>query len=84
MPKQRGLPAKDYKFNWLRDANGLRAQQPHARIMLYKYTSAWNGKFTVNSSLHDLAEALLIGLREKRMVSIATHITPGKLLTEDV
>lgn len=65
--KTRGGDGKD-GFHWLQDADGLRQDFPHARIMLYEYASAWRGKFKVNAYLSNIAISLLERLTDAREV----------------
>ncbi|KAF2223068.1 hypothetical protein BDZ85DRAFT_183030, partial [Elsinoe ampelina] len=54
------------KFNWIKDADGLAALFPSARIILYDYASAWKGRRKVKATMDNIARVLLDGLMEIR------------------
>ncbi|KAM3070075.1 hypothetical protein ACMFMG_003893 [Clarireedia jacksonii] len=53
-------------WNWMKSADGLRGACPKARILLYKYESAWQGPLKVSQFLDNLSRVLLVALRSKR------------------
>ncbi|PQE14382.1 multiple ankyrin repeats single kh domain-containing protein [Rutstroemia sp. NJR-2017a BBW] len=53
-------------WNWMKSADGLRAAFPKARILLYKYESAWQGPLKVSQFLDNIAKVLLVALRSRR------------------
>lgn len=57
-------------FNWMKDETGIQSQFPRARILLYKYESAYNGGFKVKQDIENLANTLLVALSAKREVPI--------------
>lgn len=60
---------KDSDFNWTTHKDGLQNEFREARLLLYKYESAYHGGFKVKQqSLTNLANALLSGLQSKREV----------------
>ncbi|KAK1252185.1 hypothetical protein MKX08_003372 [Trichoderma sp. CBMAI-0020] len=53
-------------FNWMKDETGIQSQFPRARLLLYKYESAYNGGFKVKQDIENLANTLLVALSAKR------------------
>lgn len=63
--------AKKGGINWLEHEDMLHKEVSNARIMRFGYDATWWGPNTVNSSLTDSANSLLLALSEKREVSRA-------------
>lgn len=57
-------------FNWMKDETGIQSQFPRARLLLYKYESAYAGGFKVMQDIENLATTLLVALSAKREVFI--------------
>ncbi|KAK2612660.1 hypothetical protein QQS21_001277 [Conoideocrella luteorostrata] len=53
-------------FNWLTSVEGLHDNFPHARIMIFHYSSAWHGDFLVRDGFSRIALGLLASLHDKR------------------
>jgi hypothetical protein len=60
-------------FNWIADKTGLQKQFPYARILLYKYESAWRGALKVQQYIDSIAAGLLQLLRDKRPESCSNR-----------
>lgn len=52
------------EFNWTTEA--LARDFPKARLLLYKYESAWSGALKVKQFMANLAMAMLISLQSQR------------------
>lgn len=61
----------EQSFNWLKDKCGLPTDFPDARIMLYAYASAYQGRFKMKQFIRIIAAGLLDRLQERREVTIA-------------
>ena len=60
---------KNPAFNWLSDrVEGIRAEIPHARVLLYYYDSEWYGSNAQEQNLHNCSSKLLEYLVEMRKV----------------
>ncbi|RFU82165.1 multiple ankyrin repeats single kh domain-containing [Trichoderma arundinaceum] len=57
---------KNNDFNWITHKEGLQREFPRARLLLYKYESAYLGGFKVKQFIGNLSHALLAGLKSKR------------------
>lgn len=62
--------SNDSSFNWMKDETGLQSKYPRARILLFKYESAYLGGFKVRQYIENLADTLLVELKAKREVCI--------------
>lgn len=60
--------SNDSSFNWMKDKTGLQSKYPRARILLFKYESAYLGGFKVRQYIENLADTLLVELKAKREV----------------
>ncbi|KAI0904424.1 ankyrin repeat-containing domain protein [Ustulina deusta] len=56
----------EQSFNWLKDKCGLPTDFPDARIMLYAYASAYQGRFKMKQFIRIIAAGLLDRLQERR------------------
>ncbi|KAJ4857717.1 ankyrin repeats (3 copies) domain-containing protein [Trichoderma breve] len=54
------------EFNWITHKEGLQREFPRARLLLYKFESAYTGGFKVKQFIGNLAHVLLAGLKSKR------------------
>lgn len=54
------------KFNWTTEA--LVRDFPKARVLLYKYQSAWQGSLKVKQFMANIAMGMLISLQSERKV----------------
>ncbi|EME79345.1 uncharacterized protein MYCFIDRAFT_142548, partial [Pseudocercospora fijiensis CIRAD86] len=57
---------KARQFNWIRDDDGLAKLFPKARVMLYDYASAWQGKHRVRATMKSICNWLLDDLKDHR------------------
>lgn len=60
--------SNDSSFNWMKDKTGLQSKYPRARLLLFKYESAYLGGFKVRQYIENLADTLLVELKAKREV----------------
>lgn len=60
--------SNESNFNWMKDETGIQSQFPRARLLLYKYESAYAGGFKVKQDIENLASTLLVALSAKRKV----------------
>ncbi|KAK1974060.1 hypothetical protein LZ30DRAFT_827679 [Colletotrichum cereale] len=58
--------SREDTFNWIKDANGLHATFPNARILCYAYASAWYGDLKIESSFGNIVTELCNELKAKR------------------
>lgn len=66
------------EFNWTTEA--LARDFPKARLLLYKYESAWSGALKVKQFMANLAMAMLISLQSQREVCYALAQSYGIFL----
>ncbi|KAH7115871.1 ankyrin repeat-containing domain protein [Dendryphion nanum] len=62
------------KVHWLQDSTMLARKVPNARISVFEYQSQWFGKGSVNQTLENVADQLLVSLERTRGTECKTPI----------
>ncbi|KAF4463661.1 Ankyrin repeat domain-containing 17 [Fusarium albosuccineum] len=70
---EKSWASKKTGFNWVFGNDGVIRDFPNARILLYRYQSAWMGDLKVKQYIGDLAWNLLWGLHARREESGSTR-----------
>ncbi|PQE13411.1 multiple ankyrin repeats single kh domain-containing protein [Rutstroemia sp. NJR-2017a BVV2] len=77
-------------WNWMKSADGLQGSFPKARILLYKYQSAWQGPLKVSQFLDNISKVLLVALRsgredcKKRPIVFIGHSMGGLVIAKAI